>query len=235
MPGLGNGAGGHSASSDGLYTGTYAAGDYPFASGGMAQGFGKGGFPASGDAFDQASDESAIREWMAALEGRALFDRTRRRLRGGSGSIRPRHAAIEDVRWPAARKPTRSASKTKASRPLTFKPIRSRSYGWIKSLMGDIKHLPTDSGLTSSIAALSGSFRRLVVGIEVFDEGDLVTALLYRKSFNQSTGEHDAESALAEPQLVADLQMPDRIFVRSGVREVPGIEAGPLVLNDQRH
>ncbi len=98
------------------YTGTYTAGDYPVAAGGMAQGFGRDSFPSDGDAFDQASDRS----------NPGMDDGF-----GGAGPVRADRPAISEapqaqsvratprsktVRRQAARKATRSVSKTKTPR-----------------------------------------------------------------------------------------------------------------------
>jgi hypothetical protein len=114
--GLGMGAGAPFGQFGRAGTGTYTAGDYPFSPGGIAQGFGDGGFPASRDPFDQASAGS-----QPPMDHR--FDRA-----GPSQPNEPGFAEAapaqsvraaprsKTARRQAARKPNRGATKAKTTR-----------------------------------------------------------------------------------------------------------------------
>jgi hypothetical protein len=114
--GAGMGAGGPFGQFGRPNTGTYAAGDYPFAPVGIAQGFPQSGFPASRDAFDQASGDAPLGVGDDFAEA-APFPQNPRGISEAppARSVRATPRS-KSARRQAARKPSRTASKTKAPR-----------------------------------------------------------------------------------------------------------------------
>ena len=53
--------------------------------------------------------------------------------------------------------------------------------------------------------------------IKSLDQGDFIATIVITKLIHEATGEHDAEAALAETQLVTQLDMADRVLVASGM------------------
>ena len=77
-------------------------------------------------------------------------------------------------------------------------------------------------------AIRAGSRPRLMMWVEVLDQGDLIAEPVIAEMVNQAPGEHDPESPFAKSQFVADFDVADRVFVRGGVREVFGVETRDL-------
>ena len=69
--------------------------------------------------------------------------------------------------------------------------------------------------------------------LELLDQGDLVAPVVVAELVDQPTGEHDAEAPLADAQLVADVEVADRVFLRGGVGELAGLKPGPWSPDDQ--
>src|SRR5208283_4972323 len=63
---------------------------------------------------------------------------------------------------------------------------------------------------------------------------DFIAAIIVAKIIHEAAGEHDSETAFAETEFITQLDVADWVFVARGMRQVPGIETRPLVLDDQR-
>jgi hypothetical protein len=114
--GFGMGGGAAYGQSGRAYTGTYTAGDYPFSAGGIARGFGRDGFPADEDAFDQESAAANPgRDDGFGGAGPARADRPAVSKAAQAQSVRATPRS-KTARRQAARKATRSASKTQTTR-----------------------------------------------------------------------------------------------------------------------
>src|SRR4051812_21803711 len=73
----------------------------------------------------------------------------------------------------------------------------------------------------------------LGVRLEVLDERHLVSGVVVRKTVHHSAGDKDAESTVAEAELIADLDVGDRVVLSGGVGELDRVEAGALVGDDE--
>ncbi len=69
--------------------------------------------------------------------------------------------------------------------------------------------------------------------LEPLDHRHLVADVVVVELIDESLGEHDAEAPFADSQVVADVEVSDRVFVGGGVGDLAGIEAGALIANDQ--
>ena len=70
--------------------------------------------------------------------------------------------------------------------------------------------------------------------IKPLDERDFIAPLVVLEVVDEPAGKHDAKASLAQAKFVPQLDVADRILIRSGMGQIPGIEPGALVLNDQR-
>src|SRR5262245_41142712 len=56
--------------------------------------------------------------------------------------------------------------------------------------------------------------------LEAFDQGDFVALVVVAELVDQAAGEHDAKAPFADAQLVADVEVADRVFLRGGVGQL---------------
>src|SRR3954471_1821230 len=82
-----------------------------------------------------------------------------------------------------------------------------------------------ESGLVDRVRTWGG-------GGVPFDERDLITLLVVTQLIDHPPRDHEPVAAGADAELLADVEMGDRIVVRGGVREMGGVEARPLVADD---
>src|SRR5262245_48037532 len=80
-----------------------------------------------------------------------------------------------------------------------------------------------------------GRCRSASLRFKPFDQRNLVSLLVVMELVNKSLREHDAEAPFADAQLVANVEVTDRVLLRRGVGNLSRVEARPLVEDDQRH
>src|SRR5262249_32766738 len=85
--------------------------------------------------------------------------------------------------------------------------------------------------MDGSPASVVVRFRR-PVGCEVFNQADLVACLVVTQVIDESPRQQDAESAGPQPQAFPDPRMCGRIVQTGSVGDIPGVETGTGVTNE---
>src|SRR4051812_12558029 len=65
-----------------------------------------------------------------------------------------------------------------------------------------------------------------------FDERDLVALIVVAQLIDHPPRDHEPKSSGAKTELVADVEMRERVVVRRGVGDPVGVESGTLVADD---